>query len=193
MFIGAGSQAEYGRAEVELAPETPALPETGYGIAKLCAGQMTRERARQLGLSHLWVRLASVYGPCDNEGSLVMSTIKALESGLVPQLTLGEQDWDYLYSGDAAKALRLLGESGYDGKVYVLGSGRSRPLREYVSEIRDAVSPGAAIGIGTLPYAERQVMSLRVNVGRLLADVGWKAETSFKAGIASILEKRGAS
>ena len=38
-FIGAGSQAEYGRFEGKLNEETPAFPENGYGIAKLCAGQ----------------------------------------------------------------------------------------------------------------------------------------------------------
>ena len=40
-FVGAGSQAEYGRVEGTLTPDTPAFPENGYGIAKLCAGQMT--------------------------------------------------------------------------------------------------------------------------------------------------------
>ena len=61
-FIGAGSQAEYGRVEGILKPNTPAFPETGYGIAKLCAGQMTREYAHQLGLEHNWVRILSIYG-----------------------------------------------------------------------------------------------------------------------------------
>ena len=41
-FIGAGSQAEYGRYEGDLNASVPAFPENGYGIAKLCAGQMTR-------------------------------------------------------------------------------------------------------------------------------------------------------
>ena len=49
-FIGAGSQAEYGRVEGVLKPDTPTFPEMGYGIGKLCAGQMTREYAHQLGM-----------------------------------------------------------------------------------------------------------------------------------------------
>ena len=49
-FIGAGSQAEYGRFEGLLRPDTPTFPEMGYGYAKLCAGQMTREYAHQLGM-----------------------------------------------------------------------------------------------------------------------------------------------
>lgn len=42
IFVGAGSQAEYGRVEGKLCADTPVFPENGYGIAKLCAGQMTR-------------------------------------------------------------------------------------------------------------------------------------------------------
>ena len=76
-FIGAGSQAEYGRVEGILKPNTPAFPETGYGIAKLCAGQMTREYAHQLGLEHNWVRILSIYGPNDGAQSMVMSTINS--------------------------------------------------------------------------------------------------------------------
>jgi len=42
VFVGAGSQAEYGRVEGVLQPQTPCFPENGYGMAKLCAGQMSR-------------------------------------------------------------------------------------------------------------------------------------------------------
>ena len=43
--------------------------------------------------------------------------------------------WDYLYSGDAARAFFLLGERGRDGKTYVLGSGKAEPVKNYVSMI----------------------------------------------------------
>ena len=111
LFVGAGSQAEYGRVEGTLKPDTPAFPEMGYGYAKLCAGQMTRDYAHQLGLKHTWVRILSVYGPHDGAGSMVMSAIRKLRSGQTPVFTKAEQQWDYLYSGDAARALRLLGEA----------------------------------------------------------------------------------
>ncbi len=110
MFVGAGSQAEYGPADGKLKPDSPVKPETGYGYAKLCAGQMTRSLARQLGMRHVWVRILSVYGPNDGPQSMVMSTIRKLRSGVVPEFTRAEQMWDYLYSRDAARALRLVGE-----------------------------------------------------------------------------------
>ena len=189
-FIGAGSQAEYGRVEGILKPDTPAFPETGYGIAKLCAGQMTREFAHQLGMKHIWVRILSIYGPNDGAQSMVMSTINKLKVGEVPQFTKGEQMWDYLYSGDAARAFQLIGEKGIDGKTYVLGSGVARPLAEYIEDIRKIVNPHVEIKLGAIPYVEKQVMYLCADISELTTDVGWRAEKIFEDGIASILEKQ---
>ena len=187
-FIGAGSQAEYGRFEGLLKPDTPAFPEMGYGYAKLCAGQMTRDYARQLGMEHIWVRILSVYGPNDGMQSMVMSTIGKLRSGEVPPFTKGEQMWDYLYSADAAEAFRLVGEKGRNERIYVLGSGRARPLKEYICEIADVVSPSAALGFGQIPYGAKQVMYLCADISALTHDTGWSPVTSFKLGIKSIVE-----
>lgn len=187
-FIGAGSQAEYGRFEGKLKPDTPTFPEMGYGIGKLCAGQMTREYAHSLGLKHIWTRILSIYGPNDGKQSMVMSTINALKQGKTPKFTKGEQLWDYLYSGDAARAFRLLGEQGADGKVYVLGSGTVRPLAEYIQIIRDKVAPGAALDMGAIPYGERQVMYLQADISALQKDTGWNPVIKFADGIESLLD-----
>ena len=189
-FIGAGSQAEYGRVEGVLKPDTPAFPETGYGIGKLCAGQMTREYAHQIGLKHIWARILSVYGPNDGEQSMVMSTIRKLMNGEVPRFTKGEQLWDYLYSDDAARAFRLMGEKGVDGKTYVLGSGKAKPLAEYIEQIREIVNPDVGIALGAIPYAEKQVMHLQADISVLSDDTGFLPIYDFDEGIRNIMLKK---
>ncbi len=189
-FVGAGSQAEYGRVEGLLRPDTPVFPEMGYGMAKLCAGLMTRSRAAQLNMEHIWVRILSVYGPNDGAGSMVMSTIAKLKANTPPALTKGEQLWDYLYSGDAAEALRLLGERGVNGKTYVLGSGKACPLKNYIECIRALVNPECSLNFGAVPYGEKQVMHLQADVSELTQDTGWRAKTDFSQGIARILHSQ---
>lgn len=186
-FIGAGSQAEYGRVEGVLKPETPVFPETGYGIAKLCAGQMTREYAHQLGMKHIWIRILSVYGPNDGVQSMVMSTIQKLKDKENPQFTKGEQIWDYLYSGDAACAFRLVGEKGIDGKIYVLGSGSPRRLSEYIKDIGLVVDSEHEMNLGAIPYSKKQVMYLCADISELVNDTGWNPQVSFRDGIKTIL------
>ena len=195
-FIGAGSQAEYGRVEGILTAHTPVFPEHGYGMAKLCAGQMSRQRCSALGMRHIWVRILSVYGPYDGQASMVMSTIRKLAGGERACFTPGEQMWDYLYSADAAEAMLLVAERGIHGKVYVLGSGQVKPLKDYILQIRQAVEAqnGSAgeLGLGDLPYSEKQVMYLGADLAELRQDTGFEPGVTFEEGIrctvSSVLE-----
>jgi nucleoside-diphosphate-sugar epimerase len=182
-FIGAGSQAEYGRVEGKLNASVPAFPENGYGMAKLCAGQMTRVECEKRGLRHIWTRILSVYGEYDGSATMVMSTIGKLLRGEKPSCTAGEQMWDYIYAKDAGRAFYLLGESGIAGKTYCIGSGSARPLRQYIEEIRNAVNPKAEIGFGDVPYSEKQVMYLCADISDLTADTGFLPEYTFEQGI----------
>lgn len=187
-FVGAGSQAEYGRVEGVLRPDTPAFPENGYGIAKLCAGQMSRIKCREYGIRHVWTRILSVYGPHDGADTMVTSTIRKLLNGEKTQFTPGEQQWDYLYSEDAAAMMVALGEKGRDGQVYCLGSGKAKPLKEYIYQIRDLAAPNATLGISEIPYGEKQVMYLCADISELVQDTGYMPETSFEKGISDTIQ-----
>ena len=186
VFIGTGSQAEYGRVNGKLSENTPAFPDNGYGIAKLCAGQMTRERAHQLNMRHIWTRILSVYGPYDGEQSMIMSSIHKMLKGERVSFTKGEQLWDYLYSRDAARALFLLGEKNLDG-VYCLGSGQARPLRDYIIEMRNVINPKLEIGLGDIPYSERQVMYLCADISKLCRDTDFHVEYGFGDGVVELI------
>lgn len=185
VFVGAGSQAEYGRVPEgqKLSAVTPAFPENGYGMAKLAAGQMSRILCEEMGMSHIWMRILSIYGAWDTEKTMVMSATDTLLNGGRPVFSAGEQLWDYLYVKDAARALYLAAESGRSGSIYPLGSGKARPLKEYIEEIREVVNPCAELGIGELPYAQKQVMYLCADIEELTKDTGFVPEYTFQEGI----------
>lgn len=187
-FIGAGSQAEYGRFEGSLNAMTPTFPENGYGIAKLCAGQLSRIRCKQLGMEHIWTRILSIYGPFDGEKTMISTVIRRLLKGESPSCTRGEQLWDYLYAKDAGTALYLLGEKGKDQKIYCVGSGAARPLKDYICCIRDIINPDLQIGFGEIPYGEKQVMHLCADIDELTADTGFLPQYSFREGIKETIE-----
>lgn len=182
-FIGAGSQAEYGRFEGKLNDKVPAFPENGYGIAKLCAGQMTGILAQQKGIEHIWTRILSIYGPYDGDNTMVTSTIRKLLAGETPACTKGEQMWDYLYSKDAAKAMYLLGLKGVSGRTYCIGSGNTAHLRDYIDCIKAAVNPDAKVDYGAVPYSDRQVMYLCADIEALKNDTGFTPDYTFEQGI----------
>ena len=182
-FIGAGSQAEYGRVEGLLKPDTPAFPENGYGIAKLCAGQLTRILCGQLGIKHIWTRILSVYGPYDGENSMVISSLRKMIRGEEALFTKGEQEWDYLYSGDAANAMYLIAKKGVGNKIYVIGSGKTRKLVDYINVMEQKAAPAARPVLGAVPYADKQVMYLCADISELAEDTGFVPVVDFEDGI----------
>lgn len=188
VFLGAGSQAEYGRVEGLLKSDTPAFPENGYGMAKLCAGQMSRVEAKALGIDHVWVRILSVYGPHDGPMTMISGTIRKLLAGEKPALTAGIQRWDYLYAGDAADAFYLAACHGRNGAVYPLGSGQAMPLKDYIIQMRDAIDPALPLGLGEVPYGPLQVMHLQADISALQADTGFAPKTPFAEGIRKTID-----
>lgn len=184
-FVGAGSQAEYGIAPLScpLTPDTPVRPLTGYGMAKLAAGSLGRLYARQLGIRFVWARILSVYGPMDNPYTLTMSAIRKRLSGEVTHFTAGGQIWDFLFSEDAAWALRLMSEKGLDGATYVLGSGQETRLKDAIEAVCHQVNPALPSGIGDIPYPPGQVMYLCADISDLTRDTGFLPAVSFNEGI----------
>ena len=181
-FVGIGSQAECGKVEEKICGSTTCNPENAYGAAKLAARHMSRVKAKKLGMRHIWVRLLTVYGPLDCNG-FVAPTIRKIIDGIVPSFTKGEQLCDFLYYKDAGKALRLIGEKGIDGKIYVIGNGTERTLFSYIEEMNQVLAPNMEFRIGDLPYSSNQVMYLCADNTEVGKDVGWKPETRFKDGV----------
>lgn len=191
VFVGAGSQAEYGRVDRVLTPDRAVQPESGYGIAKFSAGRLSALLCRSLGIRHVWARILSVYGIYDAPGTLISYLISALAAGERPALSPCGQIWDYLYADDAAQALIAMAERGRDGGVYCLGSGRGAPLREYVESVRRIVAPDAVIDYGARPYYPHQPMLLQADLSALTADTGFVPTVEFAEGVRRICAARG--
>lgn len=193
VFVGAGSQAEYGRTNDILTEKTVTRPETPYGMAKLCAGQMTRLACKQKGIRHIWPRILSAYGPNCQPQTVLNYTLTELLNGRKPSLSAGDQIWDFIYTGDVARALILLAEKGHDGEIYVIGSGVSRPLKEYLVDVKNIVEKHMGntkleLGLGEKEYNSTTVMHLACNIDKLRRDVGFELVTSFTEGIKKTID-----
>jgi nucleoside-diphosphate-sugar epimerase len=168
-FICTGSQAEYGDTNELITEETPPKPTTAYGACKTAAYYLTADLAKRLNIEYTWARVFSVYGPNDNPNTLIMSLIKDLRStGKAKLNTNGEHIWNYLHEEDAARALRMLGETQDANAVYNVASRESRPLKEYVEDLRKIVDDSAVIEYGT----ERSMINLNVSTAKLTDSIG---------------------
>lgn len=187
-FIGIGSQAEYGISNTLLTPDTPANPVTPYGAAKNAACNMSFMEAEKYDIECIWVRVLSVYGKNDKPETLISKLFESIQKKKTISLTSCEQKWDFLYADDAAKALLLVGEKGMNGKIYILGSGDSRQLKEYVESVLKVTGSDIEVYYGALSQSSLQPMFLEADIQELTADTGWKPEVPFEEGIMKIAE-----
>jgi UDP-glucose 4-epimerase len=182
-FIGAGSQAEYGAVHGKAREDaTVPAPFMMYGAAKLACLHMGRVLAGQLGITFVWPRIYSVYGPRENDPTLLGYVARTLREGKTPELSACENMWDFLYITDFTKAMRLLAENPEAEGVYHVASGDARKLKEFVELERDVIKPGAELNFGARKADEKRTFWLEPDVSRI-EGLGFRCEVSFSQGI----------
>lgn len=184
----AGSQAEYGPWQSESAQteEAPLCPNTEYGKSKLRFYRKADAFCREHGIRLIEPRFFSLYGPEDNENTLIMSLLRSMRKNEPCSMTACVQMWDYLYIDDAAAGLVKLLTEDHPGGVYNFGSGDCRPLKAYVEEMYHVTESESELRYGTVPYPPTGMVSIHPSVDKLLA-TGWRPQVSFEHGIRKIM------
>lgn len=182
-FIGAGSQAEYGVVHGK-AEEAKTVPEPFmmYGAAKLACLHMGRVLAEQLGIVFIWPRIYSVYGPRENDPTLLGYVSRTLKEGNIPELSPCKNMWDFIYITDFTRAMRMLAEHPEAEGIYHVASGDARRLREFVEMERDIIKPGAGLEFGARKADEKRTFWLEPDVSRLTG-LGLRCRVSFEEGV----------
>lgn len=186
-FIGAGSQAEYGRCEGIINENTITKPMTAYGIAKLSANLLSCRLCEQLNMTHIWARIFSVYGINDNEGTMIDYALKQFMSGNTANFSSGNQIWNYLYEDDAGKMFYLLGKKDVSAGIYLIANDESKPLRVYIEEMMNVYGREAQ---GKFAQTENSVANINLNVDitKTVTATGYTPQVSFSEGIRKMVD-----
>jgi nucleoside-diphosphate-sugar epimerase len=179
-FICTGSQAEYGIFKHKVDEKSPTNPNTAYGACKLACYNLLKTLAMQLKLPFTWVRVFSVYGEGDNPNTLISYLFKCFKENEIPKLSSGNQLWDFLYAEDATNALYLLAKENKTG-LYNLAFGESRPLKEFIIEMKDLINPEITLDFNYI-YPKSNV-ELIANVNKIKTELEWEPKFNFVNGI----------
>lgn len=188
-FIGAGSQAEYGKVADVITPDTPVFPLTAYGTAKYAAGKLSQILCSQYEMVHIWGRIFSVYGRNDNDETMLNYAIDQFSKGELAKFSSATQMWDYLHESDVGKIFYLLGKCIEKSKTYCIANGAYRPLKEYINELQKAFGGKAICEFADDPKVGSPI-ELRVDVSDLVEDIGYRSQVSFEEGITDLIEYR---
>lgn len=181
-WIGIGSQAEYGIKTRPVSESDSCDPQSMYGKAKLISGNLALDLCRHLNMKGIWNRVFSLYGPHDYENYFIPYVINSLKGKQKPALTKCEQQWDYLYVEDAARAIDSQILKSCEG-IYNICSGSHHSLKKIVEVIQLLLQDQTTISFGAVPYAEKQVMFLSGNCDKLKRQTGWNPEFNLEQGL----------
>ncbi len=182
-FVGIGTVAEYAFCENILDVNAKQTPNDMYGAAKTATHYLLETRARILDIPFIWTVVPSTFGEGRRDNNIITYTIMSLLRGEVPRYGYLTQMWDFLYVGEVARALYLIGESGQTGKTYAIGSGVFKPLKDYIMMIRDIINPNLELGIGEIPALSDKAFSSCVSIYDLTKDTGFVPRITFEEGI----------
>lgn len=181
-FVGAGSISQR-----ELLEKTDQLSQYDkhrvYKTAKQACEYMGRSVAQEHGITFIWPLITNIFGVGEFSNRLINSMIRNLLNGKRQSLSAAKQYYDFIYISDAAKAFRLIGEQGKSGRDYVIASGTAQPLCNFLTKVRDIVTPTAELGFGEFPFSGIYLPKKAYDIGALQEDTGFTPEVSFEEGI----------
>jgi UDP-glucose 4-epimerase len=184
-----GSSSEYGTPNGAMCESSVAAPDDLYGISKLSAGLAAHAigRARRLQTVHL--RLFSVYGPGEAPERLVASVVRAVAERRPIALTGGRQVRDFVFIDDVVDAtLHALFTPSPAAGTFNVGTGVETSIRELaLLACGLAGADSALLRFGALPYRDDERFAWRADTRRAASELGWRASTSIRNGLASTL------
>lgn len=186
-FVGAGSLHE-AESLIEMS-EDKVVSNLGYmyKASKTAAHWMGKAKAGAYGIRFFWP-LINTYGEEERSTRLVNTIIRKIFKGESPDLSAGNQFYDFVHVADVARALCLIAEKGVDGTNYVIGSGEAKPLKELlvtVGEVANRLNGNTDIPLG-FGKITSDVVSLpkeTFDVATLKRDTGFETTISFEEGI----------
>lgn len=193
LFVGAGSQAEYGETDLPQSEELPCRPFSEYGKAKLQAAMECCRQSERLGIKYLHLRIFSLFGEADHPWTLVMSSLDKMLAGKKIALSDCTQNWNFLYVKDAARQIVLLCDYAlktehFRNEIYNIASDDTRPLREFVEEMKRMAGSSSKLEYGTIAVQNR--VSLQPDMSKTSRVVNPLARYGFGQVISRILENK---
>lgn len=182
-FVNAGSIME---KETYMAVCTQGSePSVGYiyGAAKLYARTICKPIASSLNIDLCWAVITNTYGVGEFSSRFVNSTIRKIIADEPLQFTAATQNYDFIYIDDVAKAFVAIGEYGKPNKEYTIGSGKARPLKEFIAELLQTLAPNSVPLFGDVPFTGVNIPLECFDTTDIETDCYFKPSIPFSEGI----------
>jgi nucleoside-diphosphate-sugar epimerase len=184
--VWASSSSVYGDAERYPTPEdvTP-RPNNPYGVSKLACESLHDTYARVYGLRAVALRFFTVYGPRQRPDMAFARIVGALAGGEPFELYGdGTQSRSFTYVADVVDAvIRAIDASP---GTYNVGGGEEATMREALVLLEELA--GRPLDVTYGPPQVGDMRRTKADTRRIEAELGWRATTPLRHGLASYWE-----
>ncbi len=194
-FYQASSSEMFGSAQAPQNEQTPFQPRSPYGIAKVFAFHTTKNYRDAYGIFAVNGILFNHESPRRGETFVTRKITRA-----IAKIVLGQQDKIYLGNLDARRdwgyakeymeaAWLMLQQPKPDD--FVIGTGESHSIREFLDEAFDYVGIGnwkKRVGIDPRYFRPTEVENLRADASKARKKLGWKPKVKFKELVNIMME-----
>lgn len=189
-FIFPGSQAEYGQKYDVIKETDECNPVSEYGKAKLSFSKQAHEFCKGKEIEFIHLRIFSVYGYGDREGTLVDLCVNQFIRQQPVELGPCLQKWNFLYIDDFVNIVECILKNEVSTGIYNIASLDTRPLREFINDIHDIAESNSVIKFGEMVSNPEGSPSLMPCIDKIQEAIGEYIFISFENGIRDIVKKK---
>lgn len=190
-FVFSGSQAEYGLKNVTAYETDECHPESSYGKAKMAFSAWAHQFVSDKRIQFIHLRIFSVYGYGDREGTLVDACIDKFNQGETMHLGPCQQNWNYLYIKDFSKILKAVLDKELETGIYNVASRDTRKLVEFVDYIYSISNRTGDYKLGEKAVNPEKSPALMPSIDKILNSIGDISFTPFEEGVRNIMIQKG--
>lgn len=154
-----------------------------YGAGKLAAHLMGETVAKLNSIEFIPVIITNIYGVGERSARLIYTSLVKLINKEHCSFTNGYQTYDFIYITDAINSIIEISEKGKAFNRYYIGSGEPKPLRDFLTIMRDVVDSEARIGLGEIPFKGTDISYKQFDLKKVEKDTGYKNKITFDEGI----------
>ena len=184
-IVFASSGATYGTpASLPITEQTPQRPESPYGITKMVTEHYLRYWQEANGLAYTALRYGNVFGPRQDPngeaGVIAIFAKRFLNHDSVRIDWDGEQQKDYVYVEDVARANLLALEKG-DNEIFCIATGRGASVNELYHLLEKIT--GYTPEIVRAPKRPGDIYLAYFDCSQAARLLGWQPRETLEAGI----------
>jgi len=160
-----------------------------YSLAKIASRNVVKVLSKKHGIDVIIATNSHVMGPNDGKDSFLQETLIKLKNKDEELIfSTGEQLFDVIPVSDCADAYVLIGEKGIPGSEYWIGSGKARPLKEYVEIMAMMYPSGKVLQFGKLPYNDISLQKQDFSIDLLVQHTGFKPNKTYQEAVRELYQ-----